>query len=189
MKQWSGPVISTVDMYLTIAIVMMVLSVLVMPTKPTEEAQDKSICLMAVDVSWPATNNADVDLWVKGSGSPTSIGYSQKENAIGSLVKDDMGNINDASNRNSERTCLTSLSDGEYIINLVLFDLHTGSSPVLCHVVVSKVNPQTASMEILFEKDLPISEQKIDYTVIRFILEEGKIAPQSPNNIPITISQ
>lgn len=180
-KRWSGPEVATIDMLLTIALIFLALS-LVKIEPPVTKANDVSICTLAVDITWPDGNNADVDLWVQAPGD-RAVGYAAKDGKIFNLVRDDLGSLNDSTEHNFERACARGLPDGEYVVNVDLFSRNNEEGPVPVVVVVSAVNPASALMAQLLTKTVTLKD-KGEVTVFRFQMRKGEMVMGSINVIP-----
>lgn len=180
---WDGPTISMMDMLWTIAIIFMALVILVVPQpKVNPNAADRSICSLAVDITWPDGNNADVDLWVQAPGDQP-VGYASPKGLYFDLVRDDLGSINDATSSNFERACSRGIPDGEYTVNVDLFSSNNEKGPVAVHVSVGSVDLSSAIMVELLSKDVSL-DHKGEITVFRFTLHDGKLVQGSVNVIP-----
>src|SRR3954470_21139512 len=95
-----------------------------------------------VEINWPPDLDSDVDLWVQAPGD-VPVGYSNKGGAVFNLLRDDLGEIADATRMNYEVSYARGLPAGEYTVNLHLYrnSTHAGRVPVT--VVASvKRSPQ-----------------------------------------------
>jgi hypothetical protein len=68
-------------------------------------------------IMWPE-GQTDIDLWVYGPGEKRPIGYSNKTGANWSLLRDDLGNINDTMPANVENAYSRAVAPGRYYFNL-----------------------------------------------------------------------
>lgn len=181
MKRWPGPVVAYIDVLWTLFVVSVAL--MAPPAQPTALA-DKPICQLAVDAKWQDDLPVDVDLWVKAPGD-TPVGYSAKDGNVFNLVRDDLGTVTiDAGN--SERACAASLPDGEYIVNVHLYN-HGSPPPISVGVVVSSVDAVRATMSELVTRDVVLTTRGQEITVVRFKMKDGKLVPGSEHDIPIAL--
>ena len=127
---------SALDIFLNGLMVFLIVTVMgLLFMNPKEEkspqAKDESdpIGMLQVQISWPNEYNTDMDLWVLDPKGP-SVGYSNKDNKILCLLKDDLGFKNDASELNDELTvCRGTPPPGEYVVNVHLFE-NSGGAPL-----------------------------------------------------------
>lgn len=182
--KWHGEVVATIDMFLSLFIVTLGLVMLVVPQKPSQDAQDRAVCSIAIDAVWPTTIDADVDLWGRVKGD-TAVGYSSPHGKYMDLVRDDLGASFDATPENAERICGRGFSVQEYGINVHLFTRRAGfQGEVPVHITVSKINHQTGFMEELWGGDVVLKYQGQEITAVRFKLDgDGNIVSGSVHNI------
>lgn len=184
MKLTESDFIAYVD-----ALLCLVCGLIVMIADPTikrSDATDKPICVMAVDIQWEHTLKTDVDLFVRAPHSKV-IGYSNKDGPTMNLVRDDTGsNQNGANNDgvNSERVCARSLPDGDYVVNLHMFDDDYEPMPVDVEVQVFKFNPFDATSEKLLQKKVQLVKEGHELTVFRWVMKNGKVVEGTVNDIP-----
>lgn len=182
MNIWNGQVVAYIDMLLCL-----VCGLVVMLTPPLkkDDATDKPICQLAVDLSWDATLETDIDLWVRGPRT-RPIGYSNKNGPIFDHVRDDVGTMiaGKPDQTNSERICARILPDGQYVVNAHLFDLDGAPLPVEVHLQVIKFEVFDGTSEVWIDKTVNLEGPKQELTIIRFVLQDGKIDQNSINDIP-----
>lgn len=179
MNRWNGPVIATVDMLLCLVAVGVAL---MEPPAVKQALADKPVCQMAVDATWQGDLPVDVDLWVRAPGD-TPVGYSAKDGHFFNLVRDDLGTITDYLGVNAERACASGIPDGEYVINLHLYN-HSVPPPVSVGVVVSMVDTYRAQMSEMVKKDVVLERIGQEITVMRFKMKDGKLIERSVHDIP-----
>lgn len=129
---------------------------------------------IAVLACWPP-GPTDVDLWVSDPKDTKSVGYSRKSGLVWSLLRDDMGIVNDDSPINCESAFARSTPAGEYVVNI-----HGYSIPgdlVTVHIEVA------LNGALLAKADMDVRARQ-ERTVIRFKLDgEGNLVPNSENRV------
>ena len=136
-----------------------------------------------VEIKWPETIDADVDLWVKAPGDG-AVGWSQRGGTIFDLLRDDLGSKNDLTAANYEMAYSRGVPEGEYIVNVHMYRNDSEIWPVPVYVVVSvKLSLEKPAREILLRKvDLVRVDQ--EETALRFDLNEaGGLLPHTVNNL------
>jgi hypothetical protein len=182
MIRWNGPVIATVDMFVSL---MVAAFVLMADPAPKVAVADKPICQMAIDATWQGDLHVDVDLWVRGP-SDTPVGYSAKDGGVFNLVRDDLGILTDHLGINAERACASGLPDGEYVVNLHLYN-HAVPPPINVGVVVSMVDAYRAQMSEVVKRDVVLTSKGQELTVVRFTMKAGKLVEGSEHDIPVKL--
>jgi hypothetical protein len=156
--------------------------------------------VLKVEIFWPDAQNLDVDLWVGGPvGKP--VGYSNKGGELWNLLRDDLGTTADTSGKNMEVAYTRGIWDGEYIVNVHLYNLHKGSSgvykdgdgewkpsergtlpvPVRVHLFFKPSRGQSDQELVFSDVELKLGGQEL--TVFRFRVEDGKPVMESLNNL------
>jgi hypothetical protein len=123
-----------------------------------------------IEARWPDNLDTDVDLWVQAPGD-VPVGYSNKGGAVFNLLRDDLGEIANATRMNYEVSYARGLPAGEYTVNLHLYrnSTHAGRVPVT--VVASvKRSPQESSRQIL-ASTVELTREGQELTVFRFRLD------------------
>jgi hypothetical protein len=182
MTRWNGPVIATIDMLLGLMVAFLVL--MAPPSTPVALA-DKPVCQMAVDVTWQGDLPVDVDLWVRAPGD-TPVGYSAKDGHYFNLVRDDLGIVTDHLGINSERACASGLPDGEYVVNLHLYNLGV-PPPINVSIILSMVDASRAEMSELVKREVVLTKKGQELTVVRFKMKDGKMVEGSEHDIPVAL--
>lgn len=127
---------------------------------------------IAVLMCWPP-GATDVDLWL-GAPGDKSVGYSRKQGLVWSLLRDDMGTVNDASPVNCESAFARATPAGEYAVNIHGYSL---PESVNVHVEVS------LNGRLLVSTDMALKPRQ-ERTVIRFTLDgQGSIIPGSQSQV------
>ena len=112
-------------------------------------------------------------MWL-GSPNDKPVGYSRKSGPVWSLLRDDMGIVNDDSPINCESLFARSTPAGEYVVNIHGYSLPT---PTIVHVEVA------LGGVFLTKADMGL-RVKQERTVIRFRLDaDGKLVPGSENQV------
>ncbi len=136
-----------------------------------------------VEIKWPETVDADVDLWVKAPGDG-AVGWSQRGGAIFDLLRDDLGSRNDLTAANYEMAYSRGVPEGEYIVNVHMYRNDTEIWPVPVYIVVSvKLSIEKPAREILLRK-VELVRVDQEETVLRFDLNQaGGLLPHTVNNL------
>lgn len=182
MNKWTGDVVAYIDMLMSLFVVFVALSAPV--TQPTRVA-DKPICQMAIDIQWQDNVPVDVDLWVQAPGD-RPVGYSNKSGQIVDLVRDDTGIVFSNDETNSERACVRFIADGNYIVNVHLYNSNIAPT-IPVSVVINLVDPSAATMTEIFKKDVILNRVGEELTVVQFEMERGKLT--GSNDIPVKIRE
>jgi uncharacterized protein YfaP (DUF2135 family) len=122
----------------------------------------------------------DIDLWVYGPGEKRPIGYSNKTGANWSLLRDDLGNINDTMPANVENAYSRAVAPGRYVFNL--------------HAYSGITYPQTVSFElsvlvngksrVLLTTSVTLVKKGQEVTVVSLDLDkDGNVVPSSANSV------
>jgi uncharacterized protein YfaP (DUF2135 family) len=122
----------------------------------------------------------DIDLWVYGPGEKRPIGYSNKTGANWSLLRDDLGNINDTMPANVENAFSRAVAPGRYVFNL--------------HAYSGITYPQTVSFElsvlvngksrVLLTTSVTLVRKGQEVTVVSLDLDkDGNVVPGSANSV------
>jgi len=164
-----------------VTIVVLLLPHLNPPTKPTEQQQPGNI---VVELHWPDNMNTDVDLWVQAPGDKP-VGYSNRGGRIFNLLRDDMGQVNDAGNLNYEIAFSRGAPEGEYTVNLHLYSNSDGRKTVPADVVVGLKKDEEGPMQIIKRRHVELDHIGQEITVVRFTLDEhADVLPNSIHDLP-----
>ena len=159
---------------------MIVLLAMVNPKQEEQSTVDPPGTLM-VYTAWPDKGSKnDVDTWMYAPGMNDPVGYDNKEGADCNLVKDDLGWPGEV---NFENVYCRNTPDGEYIVNIHAYQTTTEMLPVEVQVMMVK-NGKT---EMLFNETVTLSGNKDEITVIRFIMKDGKVIPESINHVFVSL--
>lgn len=129
---------------------------------------------IAVLACWPP-GPIDVDLWVSDPKDTKPVGYSRKSGLVWSLLRDDMGIVNDDSPINCESAFARSTPAGEYVVNIHGYSIPGPSVTVHIEVALNGA--------FLAKADMPL-QPKQERTVIRFKLDgQGNLVAGSENKV------
>jgi hypothetical protein len=130
-------------------------------------------------IMWPE-GQTDIDLWVYGPGEKRPIGYSNKTGANWSLLRDDLGNINDTMPANVENAYSRAVAPGRYVFNLVAYSGITYPQTVTFELSVL----QNGKSRVLLTTSVVLVKKGQEVTVVALDLDkDGNIVPGSANNI------
>jgi hypothetical protein len=136
-----------------------------------------------VEIRWPDQIDADVDLWVQGPGD-RPVGYSNKGGKVFNLLRDDLGNRNDATGLNYENSYSRGVIAGEYTVNLHLYRDSDRIFPVPVTVVTSVNRPKEEHTQQLLASKVLLEHEGEETTVYRFKLTSaGELVPGSVTNL------
>jgi hypothetical protein len=104
--------------------------VLLLPhVNPPDEDGDPPPGQLVIEIRWPDGWNTDVDLWVKAPGEKP-VGYSNKNEPVFNLLRDDLGNRSDMLSLNFENSYSRGIPNGEYAATVHLYSNSYGKYPV-----------------------------------------------------------
>lgn len=160
--------VASKDVYLNgfalVAVIAYLLLLLINP--PTQQTDAPPIGHMVITIDWPV-GNTDVDGWIKDPLEPRAIGYSNKSGKNWSLVRDDVGDMNDPTPMNRESYISRSAPAGHYVFNLHLF---RGTGPIEVWVEVRLFENGKSRVIAVTKATLHRFGQEI--TVIAFDLDD-----------------
>ena len=152
------------------------------PAKSSEVAGVAAPGNVIVEIHWPGTLDADVDLWVQAPGD-RPVGYSNMSGKVFNLLRDDLGKANDISDLNYEVAYSRGMPAGEYVINVHLYRGISGTSIPVKVVVSSKATPDSAAQQIA-ATTVELRHDNQEVTAMRFRLDEhGTFIPGSLNSL------
>jgi len=163
-----------------VTIVIILLPHLNPPTKAQDIASPGNIIVQA---TWATDANDDVDLWVKAPGD-RPVGYSNKGGKTFNLLRDDIGLANSTDNSNYEVAFSRGAPAGEYIVNLHLYSLRSGSSPLKVMVEI-QLRGSGSSLITIGKKQISLERNGQEVTVLRFRLDnKAHLIRSSVHNLP-----
>lgn len=123
-----------------------------------------------VEIRWPDSIASDVDLWVQAPGD-IPVGYSNKGGALFNLLRDDLGDLLDATKLNYEIAYSRGLAPGDYTINLHLYRNAARVSPIPVTVVVSVKNAAKDTARQILSTRVDLTREGEETTALRFRLQ------------------
>jgi hypothetical protein len=156
---------------------------------PEAQASAKPAGNVVVEARWADGLRSDIDLWVQGPGDQ-SVGYSRKSGAVFDLLRDDLGASRDLTDLNYEFAFSRGAPAGEYAVNLHLFGANGETLPITVGVVISLRDPDTGALSQIAAREVPLTRQGEEITVVRFQLDaNGALRPGSLNRLPKPLRQ
>lgn len=158
------------------------------PVAKEDEGEIKQPGNIAVEISWPAEQGMDIDLWVRAPGD-TPVGYSNKASKYFNLVRDDLGNLTDELKLNFENSFSRGAPPGEYVVNVHLYNQNNFPLPINVYVGVIIRDPTDEdATETKFNKTVTLTEQGQELTVFRFKIDEnGDLVEGSTHDLPVKL--
>jgi hypothetical protein len=123
-----------------------------------------------IEARWPDQVDTDVDLWVQAPGD-IPVGYSNKGGAVFNLLRDDLGELADATRMNYEVSYARGLPAGEYTVNVPLYRNTSRASRVPATVVASAKKTAQDSTRQLLASTVELVREGQELTVFRFRLD------------------
>lgn len=152
--------------------------------KPEETSPPGNV---VVNVFWENGKNIDVDLWVMGPKDRTPVGYSNRAGKTFNLLRDDLGTYNDETGLNYENAYSRGIPDGEYIINVHMFQNKELKKvwPVEVYVEVSIMAPENSknAKTVVYSGKVKLERQNDEVTVVRFNIKNKQLVKGSINQI------
>lgn len=130
---------------------------------------------LVVSAAWPE-GAEDVDLWVQ-QGDDVAVGYSNKSGRVLSLLRDDLGRVNDTTPLNFESAFSRGLPDGEYAVNVRCFSCF-GKFPVPVAVEV-----RLATGELIWRGVVDLVANKQERTAVRWKMAGGSVVAGSASSV------
>jgi hypothetical protein len=165
-----------------VAIVLLLLPHLNPPARA--DAETTSPGNVIVELRWPDELNSDVDLWVEAPGDKP-VGYSNKGGVAFNLLRDDLGNMADATRMNYEVSYSRGVPTGEYTVNVHLYRNLSGVGTIPVTVVISvKPTDDTPAKQIL-ATSVELNHEGQEVTALRFSLDKkGQLVTGSVHDLP-----
>lgn len=165
-----------------VAIVLLLLPHLNPPAKA--EAETNSPGNVIVELRWPDDLNSDVDLWVEAPGDKP-VGYSNKGGVSFNLLRDDLGNLADATRMNYEVSYSRGVPHGEYTVNVHLYRNLSGAATIPVTVVISVKPSEDAPAKQILATGVDLQHEGQEITAFRFSLDEkGRLIAGSVHDLP-----
>ncbi|WP_205908883.1 hypothetical protein [Metarhizobium album] len=129
---------------------------------------------LIASISWPS-GPIDVDIWVSHANEK-AVGYSNKSGKVWSLLRDDLGEANDATPLNYESAFTRGLPDGEYAVNVRCFGCAKVPVPVAVEV-------RLAEGGMVWAGTVQLERDKQERTAIRFRVLDGAVVQGSESQV------
>ena len=178
----SGIVFRDFSLLMVLGFVAMVIWLLPHINPPAENSEAEPPGNLIVAITWPE-GDTDIDLWVTGPGELNPVGYSNKGGVLFNLLRDDLGNMPDATPLNYENSYTRGIVAGEYVVNVHCYRCRV--LPQKVHVEVS-INDLSTSKSIkkVATTSLNLTANGQEKTALRFKIDsKGNLVPNSLNNI------
>lgn len=156
-----------------VAVIIFILPSINPPAEDVEKIQQPGN--IVVFASWPAGGD-DVDLWVQHGGD-VAVGYSNKTGKVWSLLRDDLGTVNDSTPLNMESSFSRGMPDGEYAVNVKCFACN-GALPVM---VAVEVRLETG--ELVWRGVVELVANKQERTAVRWKMAGGAVVSGSASSV------
>lgn len=168
-----------------VAIVILLLAHINPPTKT--ETTDKNPGNLMIEIRWPDDIDVDVDLWVMSPGDKP-VGYKRKNGKVFDLLRDDLGRSSDITKLNYEFAYSRGAPEGEYVINVHMYNRKNHPDPVDIYVSVAIDSPITRKIVKILDKPVVLSKQSEELTVSRFRLDDkARLITGSINDLPMKL--
>lgn len=141
---------------------------------------------LVVEIHWDDKKDVDVDLWLLAQDNHP-VSYLESNGKIWNLLRDDLGFRLDESGENMEIAYSRGIPDGEYIINLHLFNVHDKSTPIEVKVVVSLKFSKEKRLRQIFVTTVTLLRVNEEITVVRFTMKDKVLQQSSMNRAPISL--
>lgn len=136
-----------------------------------------------IEIRWPDGNTSDVDLWVQAPGD-VPVGYSNRSGALFDLLRDDLGDVLDATDLNYEIAYSRGMAGGEYVANIHLYRNAAAIYPVPVTMVVSVKQPGGTSSRQILTTQLDLEREGEELTCLRFRLDaQGRLEQGSVHSL------
>ena len=181
-NQTTGIVFRDFSLLTVLGFVAMVVWLLPHINPPAESSEADPPGNLIVAITWPE-GDTDVDVWLTGPGELNSVGYSNKGGVLFNLLRDDLGDMPDATPLNYENAYSRGVVPGEYIINVHCY--RCPIVPQLVHVEVSINDGKSRKgTRPVASTRLELTANGQEKTAFRFRLDgAGKVEPDSLNAV------
>ncbi|MGI9475906.1 MAG: hypothetical protein ACR2PI_04320 [Hyphomicrobiaceae bacterium] len=179
----TGTTFRDVILLALIGFVAMVVMLLPHIHKAKTEAEDyKPPGNVIVEMHWPDDMPYDVDLWVKAP-EHEPVGFWNQGNNVLNLLRDDLGEGRDASNRNYEMIFSRGIPPGEYVVNVHMYGPIPSGIEVPVRVVVA-VREKYGTTRQLLQTTVKLRYRNQEETAYRFRLtSEGDLVEGSVSTL------
>lgn len=178
----TGTVFRDFTLLMVLGFVAMVVWLLPHVNPPAQSAEAEPPGNVVVAITWPL-GDIDVDLWVTGPGEFTPVGYSNKGGVLFNLLRDDLGNLPDATPLNYENAYSRGVIAGEYVVNVHCYRCPTLPQRVDVEVSINDgASGKGTRLVATTSAELRVNGQ--ERTALRFRLDaRGNLEPGSVNNV------
>lgn len=181
-NQTTGIVFRDFSLLMVLGFVAMVVWLLPHINPPAESSEADPPGNLIVAITWPE-GDTDIDVWLTGPGELNPVGYSNKGGVLFNLLRDDLGNMPDATPLNYENAYSRGVVPGEYIVNVHCY--RCPIVPQLVHVEVSINDGKSRKgTRPVASTRLELTANGQEKTAFRFRIDgAGKVEPNSLNAV------
>jgi hypothetical protein len=178
-----GTVFRDVILLALIGFVAMVIMLLPHITPKQEETEEqRAPGNVVIEMHWPNTMPYDVDLWVQAPGE-VPVGFWNMGGHTFNLLRDDLGDEGDATNKNYEISYSRGILEGEYTVNVHMYGPLTPGITIPVHVVVS-ARSKYESLHQILETTVNLYYRRQEETAFRFRLtDQGELVDGSVSTL------
>jgi hypothetical protein len=167
---------------MVLGFVAMVVWLLPHVSPPAQDADAVPPGNVVIAITWPR-GNTDIDLWVAGPGELVPVGYSNKGGLLFNLLRDDLGDMPDATPLNYENAYSRGIIAGEYIVNAHCYRCPVVPQKVDVEISISKGDHRKGTSPVV-TTSVELRANGEEKTALRFKLDaKGNMEPNSMNNI------
>ena len=180
--QTTGIVFRDFSLLTVLGFVAMVVWLLPHINPPAESSEADPPGNLIVAITWPE-GDTDIDVWLTGPGELNPVGYSNKGGVLFNLLRDDLGDMPDATPLNYENAYSRGVVPGEYIVNVHCYRCPV--VPQLVHVEVSLNDGKSRKgTRPVASTRLKLTANGQEKTAFRFRIDAaGKVEPNSLNAV------
>jgi hypothetical protein len=176
-----GTVFRDVVLLALIGFVAMVIMVLphINPPKTENTADHRAPGNVIVELHWPNNLAYDIDLWVQAP-KDVPVGFWNSTGRVFSLLRDDLGMVGDATERNYEVAYSKGIPAGEYIVNVHLYGRIPPRTEIPITVVTSVKKAVGESSKQILTRSMILRTHNAERTVYSFALtSDAELEPDS----------
>ena len=148
--------------------------------KPKPMPNQPNAGTLFITLNWDLKSDSDLDLWLQSPDDSGPVGFIRKAGRTCNLVKDDLGRSDDPNSNNSEMIICRAIPDGQWLVNVVVFNNYSTQFPIPVKVGVFQLSSD-GSTEIA-EADTQMEYQQQEKTVLKFTMQKGVIQSVSTDN-------
>lgn len=162
-----------------------ILSYVQIKEKNTKSKHDIEIkAEFIITVTWPSDQDCDVDTYVQDSNE-NLVFFKSRESGLMHLDRDDLGYKNDSinnqlqHNENREVVTLRGISEGEYVVNVHMFNKRKVEHTTPVTVRLEKINPYKS----IIINTVELQNTSDEKTAFRFSLDKnGNVIDTNKNS-------